>query len=100
MARVLFIGIDYYAYSRQIRDTFRALDHDCDYRPIEDAGFLAKTFKKLAPGAARRRLDAYHRRIIEASAGKAYDIVFFLQVHHVAPENMERLRALHPGARF
>jgi hypothetical protein len=100
MARLLFVGIDYYAYSRQIRDTFRSLSHDCDYRPIEDAGFLAKTFKKLAPAAYRRRLDAYHRRIVEGSAGTPYDVVFFLQVHHMSPANLERLRALHPEARF
>ena len=100
MARVLFVGIDYYAYSRRIRDTFRALGHECDYWPIEDAGFVSKSFKKLAPAAYRRRLDAYHRRIVEASAGKGYDIVFFLQVHHVAPERLKRLRTLHPRARF
>jgi hypothetical protein len=99
MSRVLFIGIDYYDYGRQIRDTLRALGHDCVYRPIEKVGFVSKTFKKLAPAAARRRLDAYHRRIIEASASETYDTIFFLQVHHMSRENMERLRALHPQAR-
>jgi len=100
MGRVLYIGIDYYAYTPEIRAALARQGFESDYRPIERVGFWSKTFKKFTPAAYRRRLDGYHRRLIEESAGTAYDRVLFIQCHHVSLENMARLRELHPHARF
>ncbi|MEG3179116.1 hypothetical protein [Sphingomonas sp. LT1P40] len=100
MSRMLFVGIDYYHYIPKIREAFGRLGFESDWYPIENAGFWAKTFKKFAPSAYRARLDAYHRRMIEATAGTHYDVVLFIQCHHVSLENMRRLRQLHPAARF
>ncbi len=100
MARMLFVGIDYYHYIPRIREAFGRLGLESDWHPIENAGFWSKTFKKFAPAAYRLRLDAYHRRMIEATAGKQYDVVLFIQCHHVSLDNMRRLRELHPDARF
>lgn len=100
MARILFIGIDYYAYVEPIRSAFLQLGYEADYRPIEDVSLASKTFKKLAPRAYRRRLDAYHRRIIEESAATHYDLVFFLQVHHLSDANIKLLKQYQPQARF
>ncbi|GGA11989.1 hypothetical protein GCM10010923_23370 [Blastomonas marina] len=100
MARILFIGIDFHSYPREIRAAGERLGHTVDFHPLEDRSFAAKTAKKLAGGIYRKQLDAYHRRIVEQSAGKDYDVVLFIQVHHMAPETVQRLRELHPSARF
>lgn len=100
MARILFIGIDFHAYPQEICAACERLGHSIDYRPIEDRSFSSKAAKKLAGGLYRKRLDAYHRRIVEESAGKNYDIVLFIQVHHMVPDTVERLKELHPSARL
>lgn len=100
MARILFLGIDFYHYSAHIRAALQRMGHEVDFRPMEDRGFAAKSAKKLLPEAYRRRLDSYHARLVEESAARAYDIVLFIQVHEWRHEALERLRALHPHARF
>ncbi len=96
--RILFIGIDYYDYAARITAAFERLGHSVDFHPIEDRSFAARTAKTLAPGAHETRRAAYHSRLVEQSAGKGYDVILFIQVHHMRHDAMERLRALHPGA--
>jgi hypothetical protein len=100
MPRMLFIGINYYAYIGKISAAFGRQGYDVDYREIEDVGFWSKTHKKLSPSAYRRQLDDYHRRLIDEAAATRYDLVFFLQCHHFSHDNMRRLRASQPAARF
>ena len=100
MARILFLGIDFYGYSSRISEAFERLGHSVDFRPMEDRGFAAKSAKKLAPRMYRKRLDAYHQRLVEESAGQAYDFVLFIQVHEWRHDAIERLRALHRDAQF
>ncbi|NQX95232.1 MAG: hypothetical protein HRT64_10000 [Erythrobacter sp.] len=100
MARILFIGIDFYDYAARISGAFERLGHTVDFHAIEDRGFASKSAKKLAPGAYERRRATYHSRLIEATAGKDYDVVLFIQVHQMRHKALERLRALHPKAHF
>ncbi|WP_370182614.1 hypothetical protein [Alteriqipengyuania sp.] len=100
MPKILFIGIDFYAYTTEIRAAFERLGYTSDFHPIEHIDFWSKTAKKFLPGPYQKRLDAYHARIIEESAATQYDIVLFIQVHHVSHANMQRLRELQPQARF
>ncbi|WP_299296956.1 hypothetical protein [uncultured Erythrobacter sp.] len=100
MSRILFIGIDYFAYAKEICSALERLGHEVDFHPIEDASFASKTAKKLAGGAYAKRLAAYHDALIEGSAGKGYDTVLFIQCHHMQHSALERLRTLHPDARF
>ena len=100
MAKILFIGIDFHDYAREICAACERLGHTVDFRRLEDRSFASKALKKLAGTTYRRRLDAYHRRIVEESAGEAYDVVLFIQVHHMALETVQRLKDLQPGARF
>jgi hypothetical protein len=100
MARMLFIGIDYYAYTPKICAAFAAAGYEADFHPIENVGFWSKTFKRFFPQGYRRRLDAYHRRIVEDSSSIKYDVVFFLQVHHLSFENLQYLRATQAAAKF
>lgn len=100
MARILFIGIDYYDYAAQISAAFRRLGHSVDFHPIEHRGFAARSAKTFATTAYEKRRAAYHARLIDQTAGVPYDIVLFIQVHQMRHEALERLRALHPQARF
>ena len=100
MARILFIGIDFYDYAARISDAFSRLGHTVDFHPIEDRGFAAKSAKRLAPAAYEKRRAAYHDRVIEESANTDYDVVLFIQTHQMRHEALERLRTLHPHARF
>ena len=100
MARILFIGIDFYDYAARITAAFERLGHTIDFHPIEDRSFAARTAKMLAPSAYEERRAVYHSRLIEASAAIDYDIVLFIQTHQMRHEALERLRALQPRARF
>jgi hypothetical protein len=100
MARILYIGIDFYAYNSRICEAFERLGHTVDYHPIENRSFAAKSARKLAPGAYERARAAYHERLIEQSRGQTYDVVLFIQAHQFARPALERLRAAQPDARF
>ncbi len=100
MARILLISIDYYAYPDEIVKALGQMGHEVTHHPIEKRTFGAKTLKRLTPAYYRKRLDEYHAQIVEASADTAFDIVLFIQVHHVSMANIMRLKALHPAARF
>lgn len=100
MARILFIGIDYFTYAKEICAALERLGHEVDYHPIEDAGFASKTAKKFLGGTYAKRLAAYHDTLIEGSAGRDYDTVLFIQCHHMQHRALERLRELHPQACF
>lgn len=98
--RVLYVGIDFYDYPAEIAAAFERAGTTVDFRPIEGAGFWAKSTKKFLPDLYRKRLDAYHRGLVEESRGTRYDTIVFIQVHHVAHDTMAALRAAHPEARF
>ncbi len=100
MARILFIGIDFYDYASRICAAFERLGHSVDFHAIEDRGFAAKSAKKIAPAAYEARRAAYHERLIEDTARRDYDVVLFIQIHQMRHSALDRLRELHPGARF
>jgi len=100
MARILFIGIDYFDYAARISAAFERLGHSVDFHPIEDRSFASKTAKTLARKAYETHRAAYHARLIEQSAGRGYDLVLFIQAHQMRHDAMERLRSLHPTAHF
>lgn len=100
MARILYIGIDFYDYASRICAAFERLGHEVDFRPIEDRSFAAKAAKKLVAGAYAKRLAAYHERLIEGSRDKDYDVILFIQVHHFSHEAMQAMRRANPNARF
>ncbi|MEO0462644.1 MAG: hypothetical protein AAF127_05910 [Pseudomonadota bacterium] len=100
MARILFIGIDYYDYAARICAAFERLGHTVDFRAIEDRSFAAKSAKKIAPAAYEKRRAAYHDRLIQETRNVDYDVVLFIQAHQFAPEALQRLRAAQPNAHF
>lgn len=100
MAKVLFIGIEYFSYTRRIIEEMRAQGHAVSFHLMEPVGFWDKVAKRYRPGRFSMALDQHHRAIVAAERGNDYDIVLFLQVHRMAPEIVEALRQDHPSARF
>lgn len=100
MARILFIGIDYYQYARAIKQELERAGHSVDFHPIQKIDFFRKASRVLFPRAYRKALDRYHARIIEGASGIPYDVVLFIQVHHLSRANMDRLREQQQQARF
>jgi hypothetical protein len=100
MARILFIGLNYYAYRDEICGVFSRMGHQVDYHPIEARTFLTKTFKHFVPKLYQKILAYNHRRMVESTSDTNYDIVLFLQVHNFSAGNVARLRQLHSSARF
>ena len=100
MARILFIGIRYYAYTDRIIAEMEAQGHRVDYHPIEHVDFVSKTRKRYRPAAYAKRLSAYHRTVIAQAAGTAYDIVLMLQSHHFTRADLLALKSSQSTARF
>ncbi len=98
--RVLFIGLSYYAYTARIAGSLREKGFEVTYYPQENRGFWSKTIRKLLPSLYRSRLRRYHARMVEKEIRGHYDYVFFLQIHNVAVEVVEKLRRSLPRARF
>jgi hypothetical protein len=100
MSRILFIGLPFYTYTDRIVDSLRQKGHDVTYYPNENRSFAAKVFRAVAPRIYQRIREAYHDRIVRETESQAYDYVFFLQSHRFSHQNMARMRANHPEARF
>lgn len=100
MAKILFIGIDYYDYASEIEKSFVRQGHEVEYHAIEPADYWSKIQKRLMPNAYRRRMDDYHMSIIRQTAGTDFDIVLFVQVHQFSKKNMEALKSAQKRARF
>jgi hypothetical protein len=100
MSRILIIGLDYFGYTAEIVHAFERNGHNVRFYPIERAGFLAKTYRAVAGRSYRRRVDAYHRGIIEQNAGIDYDHVVFIQAHQFGIDTLDALKASQPRARF
>lgn len=97
--RVLFIGRDYFFYTREIvQELETTYSAGVSFYPIEPATRRYAIEDKMK--RAKKMLDSYHRRIIEKEKGNHYDIVFFLQVHQIGEENMAAYRSAFPGAFF
>jgi len=98
--KVLFVGLDYYGYTKKIIQEFEAFGADVDFVDIQPGSVWMKAYRTLLPRSYQRKIGARHARIIEQSAATRYDRVVFLQAHQIAPSTLARLRALQPDARF
>ena len=100
MANILFIGIEYFAYTQRIVEEMRSQGHRVSFHVMEPVDFWSKAAKRYLPSKFEKQLDRHHRAIVEAERTNSYDIVLFLQVHRMAPEIVATLRQDHHGARF
>jgi hypothetical protein len=98
--RILFIGLSYYSYTEKIIEFLRKKGFAVEYRPSENRSFWSKSTKKLFPSFYKILLGKYHESIVVAARKSSYDYVFFLQIHSIALDNVEALRASQPTAKF
>ncbi len=100
MPKILFIGVDYYAYPLEIEKSFIRQGYDVEWHPIEPTDYWSKILKIIMPGVYKSKLDDYHADIIQKSAQTEFDIVLFIQVHQFSDENLSTLKSYQRGARF
>lgn len=100
MPKMLFIGVDYYAYPKEIKKSFIRQGYEVEWHPIEPTDYWSKIQKIIMPGIYRKKVDDYHAAIAEKSAKTEFDIVLFIQVHQFSDENLSRIKSSQKGARF
>lgn len=100
MARILFLGIEYFDYTRRIIAEMESQGHQVTFYPIELASTADKLRKRYHPAAFRRKLTKYHRQILATEQLHTYDKVLFLQVHWMVLDVLRDFRASFLQAEF
>ncbi len=100
MARVLYIGLDYYHYPKMICQEMESIGYKVDFSPIEPRSFFYKASRYIAKKSYKKHLDKYHQKIIEETKSTHYDKVFFITSHFMSNENLEALKKAQPAAQF
>ena len=98
--RILFVGLSFYSYTGRIIESLREKGFLVRYYPSEKRTFWSKTIKRFAPSVYKRWRRNYHERILAAERKPRYEYVFFLQIHYLALDHVERLRISQPNAKF
>ena len=81
MKSVLFIGLNYYIYPKEIIRTFEDKGWKITFYEIEPRTLVYKILRYFNPKKYRKLIDQYHIDIIKKESGNSYDLVFFLTVH-------------------
>ncbi len=100
MARVLYIGLDYYHYPKMICQEMVNIGYQVDFFPIEPRSFFYKASRYVAKKSYKKNIDKYHKRIIEETKSIHYDKVFFITSHFMSNGNLNALKKAHPTAQF
>ena len=98
--KVLFFGLDYHTYTRDIIAEMKALGATVNYIDIQPRTFLFKVLRTIGRSLYDRYLAAHHTTAIRASESTVYDKVVFLQAHQMSLASLARLRQVQPTAEF
>lgn len=98
--KILFIGLDYHDYTRNIINEMRAAGGDVTYVDIQPRSLMFKVLRTAGRGLYDQYLEVHHASAISQSKSMAYDKVVFLQAHQMSPKNLTDLRAAQPSAEF
>lgn len=98
--RILFFGLNYHDYTRNIIDEMCAVGGHVTYVDIQPRSFLFKGLRTVGRSFYDRYLDVHHASAISKSKSIAYDKVVFLQAHQISVENLSNLRAVQSKAEF
>jgi len=98
--RILFFGLNYHDYTRNIIDEMRAVVGDVTYVDIQPRSLFFKVLRTAGRRFYDRYLDVHHASAISKSKFVAYDKVVFLQAHQISLKNLSKLRAVQPNAEF
>ena len=98
--RILFFALRYHGYTDALADEMRHLGHLVTLVDLQPRSPLFKALRTLLPALYRRMQAAHLDRAIALARGQQVAQVIFLQAHQMRPDQLARLRADHPGARF
>lgn len=98
--KILFFGLNYHDYTRNIIDEMKANGGDVTYVDIQPRSLLFKVFKTIGPSFYVKYLDFHHGSAISKTKSTVFDKVVFLQAHQISLKNLSLLRAFQPKAEF
>lgn len=99
--RVLFIAPMFFSYEKLIKGELEQLGAVVDYfsdRP--DADFLTKALIRVDRRLLLRKIERYYTGILEQTRGYSYDFVLIIRAEAVSGRILDRLRTIHPRAKF
>ena len=100
MGRILFIGIDYYDYTKEIIVNMERQGYDVTYYPLRLMSTSDRILHTAVPRIFQKKQDRYHLGLFEKERHNHYDIILFIQVHDMSVANLVRLKEMHPESRF
>ena len=98
--KILFIGLDYHTYTRNIVAEMELLGAEVTNIDIQPRSMPFKIFMTLLRSQYDTYLERLHNNAIRKSASIAFDKVIFLQAHQISLANLAYLRKVQPSAEF
>lgn len=100
MKKILFIGIDYYDYTKEIIDNIERQGYAVIYYPLRLMDTISRIQHTITPNLFQKKQDCYHNEILEKEKDNCFDIILFIQVHDMSLKNLIRLKEMHSEARL
>lgn len=100
MKNVLFIGINYYDYTKEIIKTIERQGYKVTYYPLRLMDLISRVKHTIVPYLFQKKQDHYHQEILKKEKYNSYDIILFIQVHDMSVKNLIRLKNMHPEAKL
>ena len=100
MKKILFIGINYYDYTKEIIKHIEKEEYRVTYYPLRLMDTLSRVQHTLTPQLFQKKQDRYHEEIMEKEKNNNYDIILFIQVHDMSLKILIKLKDMHSEARF
>ncbi|PCJ97703.1 MAG: capsular biosynthesis protein CpsH [Flavobacteriaceae bacterium] len=99
--KILFFSASFFGYQIEIKNKLVALGADVDFfdeRPKNT--FWYKALIRLDKRIIKKRIEKYYAEIIQTTANKDYDFVFFLKAEVVTLEMLNELKRNQTSAKF
>lgn len=74
MKKILFIGINYYDYTKEIIKHIEKEEYRVTYYPLRLMDTLSRVQHTLTPQLFQKKQDRYHEEIMEKEKNNNYDI--------------------------
>lgn len=99
--KILFFSASFFGYQIEIKNKLTALGAEVDFfdeRPKNT--FWYKALIRMDKRIMKKRIEEYYSDIIESTAHKDYDFVFFLKAEVVTYKMLTELKINQPKAKF
>lgn len=100
MKNVLFIGINYYDYTKEIIKNIEKAGYHVTYYPLRLMDTISRIQHTVTPRLFQKKQNHYHQEILEKEKNNLFDIILFIQVHDMSVANLVKLKDMHPEARL